>query len=382
MEELDNHQQEDVTLLPNQKCIATESFDGDQAGDLSFEVSEYITIVRPSEMMYWYIGRNEKGDVGTVPRTYLEPLEMEQPPPKLPPKPAKTTLSKTGSYDDDYQKMRPGIDTPILPPKAQKPLREDELEIMKLMEKERQKRYSKGTLVVATATYRAQNPQDLSFNVHEEMVIINSMPDLCWYQAHKAGNPRQRGVIPITHVRLVYMSDDEDEDNYQTPTLPGHDRIYDDLNDFISNSGWFSYPNIPLGKEAQLNCLAKKAGIPFEDFMSTKQAIYMFKYREEKLYIGKAEVLFEELLKHFECFGKRRTEIREIDDELCHHTDISGWELKVWVINTNEDIEVEYGKKVIEYDALTSPSGIGINEHMTFTSMDTFDTFWEWLSPN
>ena len=30
---------------------------------------------------------------------------------------------------------------------------------MKLMAKERQKRYSKGTLVVATATYRAQNPQ-------------------------------------------------------------------------------------------------------------------------------------------------------------------------------------------------------------------------------
>ena len=48
---------------------------------------------------------------------------------ELPPKPAKTTLSKTGSYDDDYQKMRPGIDTPILPPKAQKPLREDELVI-------------------------------------------------------------------------------------------------------------------------------------------------------------------------------------------------------------------------------------------------------------
>ena len=76
--------------------------------------------------------------------------------------------------------------------------------------------------------------------------------------------------------------------NGQTSIVPAsfiNVYIYLDLNDFISNSGWFSYPNIPLGKEAQLNCLAKKAGIPFEDFMSTKQAIYMFKYREEKVSI-------------------------------------------------------------------------------------------------
>ncbi len=43
-------------------------------------------------------------------------------------------------------------------------------------------------------------------------------------------------------------------------------------------------------------------------------------------------MLHEELSKHFDCFNKKREEIREIDDELCHHTEMSGWDLTVWVL--------------------------------------------------
>ena len=32
--------------------------------------------------------------------------------------------------------------------------------------------------------------------------------DLCWYYAQKTDHPEEKGVIPVTHVRLVYMSDD------------------------------------------------------------------------------------------------------------------------------------------------------------------------------
>ena len=51
-------------------------------------------------------------------------------------------------------------------------------------------------------------------------------------------------------------------------------------------------------------------------------------------FIGKAEILNEELTRHFECFGKRQKEIREIDDDLCHHTYAGGWK----VIETNNII--------------------------------------------
>ena len=47
-----------------------------------------------------------------------------------------------------------------------------------------------------------------------------------------------------------------------------------------------------------------------------------------QIFVGKATVLHEEIMKHFECFGMKRKEIREIDDELCHHTDSAGWEVK------------------------------------------------------
>ena len=31
--------------------------------------------------------------------------------------------------------------------------------------------------------------------------------DLCWYEAQKTDQPEKKGAIPITHVRLVYMSE-------------------------------------------------------------------------------------------------------------------------------------------------------------------------------
>ena len=148
-------------------------------------------------------------------------------------------------------------------------------------------------------------------------------------------------------------------------------------------------------------------------------------------------------MKHFDSFGKTRKQICEIDDELCHYTEASGWDvryylylhyfivalsvsvsllsfplsnllslymspspspslslslspspslslslypfghkLKVWPVGPEQNLELEWTKKIIEYDSLNSSDGAGINEHISFTSMDTFSTFWEWLSPN
>ena len=126
-------------------------------------------------------------------------------------------------------------------------------------------------------------------------------------------------------------------------------------------------------------------------------------------------------MKHFDNFGKPRKQICEIDDELCHYTEASGWDvryylylpyfiallcfspflssfhfssislplspysfghkLKVWPVGPEQNLELEWTKKIIEHDSLNSSDGPGINEYISFTSMDTFSTFWEWLSP-
>ena len=47
-----------------------------------------------------------------------------------------------------------------------------------------------------------------------------------------------------------------------------------------------------------------------------------------QVFVGKADSLHDELMKHFDSFGQKRHKIREIDDELCHHTDSSGWNVR------------------------------------------------------
>ena len=58
---------------------------------------------------------------------------------------------------------------------------------------------------------------------------------------------------------------------------------FTDRNDFITRSGWFSFSGLALGKEAQLNVLARKAKMNYKDFMAITKAVYMFSYRGEKV---------------------------------------------------------------------------------------------------
>lgn len=58
---------------------------------------------------------------------------------------------------------------------------------------------------------------------------------------------------------------------------------YVDINDFISQSGWFSFPNMVLGKEAQLHLLARKSGLEYQAFVDMKKAVYVLSYRKEKV---------------------------------------------------------------------------------------------------
>ncbi len=51
-----------------------------------------------------------------------------------------------------------------------------------------------------------------------------------------------------------------------------------DVNDFISQSGWFSYPGLPHSKEALYHVLAKKCKMSYDEFMSCKEAVYKFDY--------------------------------------------------------------------------------------------------------
>ena len=170
-----------------------------------------------------------------------------------------------------------------------------------------------------------------------------------------------------------------------------------DINDFLTNSGWFSYTGKPHGKEALHFVLAKKSGIEYGQFMKTKKAIYVFSFgNQEKIYIGisdilstcctlvflgKAKVLHATLAEHFECFGKPKASIREIDDELCHHTDAWDWQLEIWPLADFDNLEVEWAKKVCVKESLRSSDERGLNESIKFTHKDNWVKFKKWLNP-
>ena len=50
----------------------------------------------------------------------------------------------------------------------------------------------------------------------------------------------------------------------------------------------------------------------------------------------------------------------------------------------DQDLELEWAKKVIESQALTSPDQEqkGLNEHLYVSDMESFDKLWHWWSPN
>ena len=54
--------------------------------------------------------------------------------------------------------------------------------------------------------------------------------------------------------------------------------MYIDANEFISQSGWFSFPGLPHCKEALHHVLAKKCKISYQDFIEYKEAVYYFNY--------------------------------------------------------------------------------------------------------
>ena len=56
-----------------------------------------------------------------------------------------------------------------------------------------------------------------------------------------------------------------------------------DKNDFLSNSGWFSHGAMALGRDAHYHCLARKADMNYDRFMSIKEAIYLLQYMNEKV---------------------------------------------------------------------------------------------------
>ena len=59
-----------------------------------------------------------------------------------------------------------------------------------------------------------------------------------------------------------------------------------DINDFVSQSGWFSHPGLTHGKAALEHVVAKKAGLSYETFAAMQSAVYLLNYRQgEKVYI-------------------------------------------------------------------------------------------------
>ena len=55
--------------------------------------------------------------------------------------------------------------------------------------------------------------------------------------------------------------------------------FFKDINDFVSQSGWFSYPGLAHGKAALEHVLAKKSKLTREQFLNIQEAVYLFNYR-------------------------------------------------------------------------------------------------------
>ena len=101
-----------------------------------------------------------------------------------------------------------------------------------------------------------------------------------------------------------------------------------------------------------------------------------------QVFIGSANILSDEVCKHFENFGKKREDLTSIDDELCHHTECSEWEIRVWTPQSR-NLECECAKKIIELNTLSSKeTQRGLNEKLSFSTMEGFDKLWEWFSPD
>jgi hypothetical protein len=105
---------EEFNFLPDQVVIATDNFTGDQPGDLPFNQGDRITIIRPTHLLYWYLGKTSDGNFGQVPATHLRPADDTECPPPLPPKPIQSPSSPDGDIQD-YLKMGSGGATGILP---------------------------------------------------------------------------------------------------------------------------------------------------------------------------------------------------------------------------------------------------------------------------
>lgn len=56
-----------------------------------------------------------------------------------------------------------------------------------------------------------------------------------------------------------------------------------DKDDFIVNSGWFTFPGMSKGDTALQHVLARKANLNYDKFMAVRKAIYKLNYREEKV---------------------------------------------------------------------------------------------------
>ena len=139
-----------------------------------------------------------------------------------------------------------------------------------------------------------------------------------------------------------------------------------DKNEFMSQSGWFTFPGMPQDMMALSYVLAKKCRLSYEKFMDIREAVYAFTYMQgekvsvwlvagcriftcecmSQVFVGKANILHIELSKHFESFGKKKEDIRQIDDELCRHTYASGWEITIWPLQVLLPLDREhYGKR-------------------------------------
>jgi hypothetical protein len=210
---------EEIPLAPFQVCRALTDFNGQQEGDLSFRKDEQITIIAPSEVLFWYKAKNTLGQEGLVPRTFLEVSDGGRP----------QFHVQCEEHESNYLPMKSATNqsTSHLSQQQNDPVHK---EMLRIQEKEKRGRLPAGTLVIGTCQFAGGNFEDLPFSVYEEMSILYPLQDLCWYYAQKTDHPEQMGNIPVTHVRLVYMSDDDDDDDEPSPcpwwwpAAAGHDR--------------------------------------------------------------------------------------------------------------------------------------------------------------
>ncbi|XP_062510015.1 uncharacterized protein LOC134186111 [Corticium candelabrum] len=327
---------------PNTECVVEFGYSAAESDELSLMKGEEVVILTPKgdKRGYWWEAQKPDGTRGVVPINFL----------------------------------RYKLDDTLFP----------DYEIMM------SKVYGSGTEVVARANCDTGRPIDgletLKFEKGDRMIIINPIEsNPGWYRARlmsSSGKPckLQEGVVHGNILEATYEAYQKVFSSTKKPKAEDNEPqpLYDSFEEFQQYSMWFTFRGCENGSlDALYHRLASMARMEYDEFMQTKQAIYIMRQKvSDECYVGGARILHKELGGHFLTWDK--THKSRFDEECYEVPGFVDWQLEVTPLSPTQNLNVERAKKILSNNALKPD---GLNEEMVFDNNEEWTEFITWLLP-